>query len=113
MIAIYVLMGNHSTRNLFFVVAKRPTIVWARYLLRFLIFRQAFSAKPHIRDHRYCSAYASAGGSLVVIRVNASVVGDKGLEPLHLSILDPKSSASANSANPPDCHGLYLRETHG
>ena len=28
---------------------KHPTIVWTRYLLRFLIFRQPFSAKLHIR----------------------------------------------------------------
>ena len=64
------------------MIVEHPTIVWARYLLRFLIFRQAFSAKPHIRDHRYCSAYAPAGGSLVVIRVNASMVGETGLEPV-------------------------------
>ena len=59
---------------------KHPTIVWARYLLRFFIFSQPFSAKPHIRDHRYCSAYASAGGSLVVIRVNGSMVRIERLE---------------------------------
>ena len=64
------------------MIVEHPTIVWARYLLRFLIFSQAFSAKPHIRDRRYCSAYAPAGGSLVVIRVNASVVGETGLEPV-------------------------------
>ena len=29
------------------------------------------------------------------------MVENKGLEPLHLSILDPKSSASTNSANSP------------
>ena len=29
------------------------------------------------------------------------VVGNKGLEPLHLTVLEPKSSASANSANSP------------
>ena len=31
-----------------------------------------------------------------------TLVGNKGLEPLHLSIHDPKSCASANSANSPD-----------
>ena len=30
------------------------------------------------------------------------MVGNKGLEPLRLSALEPKSSASANSANSPD-----------
>ena len=30
-----------------------------------------------------------------------TLVGNKGLEPLHLSIHDPKSCASANSANSP------------
>ena len=30
-----------------------------------------------------------------------SMVGDTGLEPARLSTLEPKSSASANSANPP------------
>ena len=30
-----------------------------------------------------------------------TLVGNKGLEPLHLMVLEPKSSASANSANPP------------
>ena len=58
--------------------------------------------------HRYCSAYPK---SVVVetykIRVNASMVGDTGLEPARLSTLEPKSSASANSANPRD-HVTYL-----
>ena len=30
-----------------------------------------------------------------------TLVGNKGLEPLHLMVLEPKSSASANSANSP------------
>ena len=37
-----------------------------------------------------------------------TLVGNKGLEPLHLSILEPKSSASANSANSPDVAPAYI-----
>ena len=52
---------------------KHPTIVWTRYLLRFFIFSQPFSAKPHI-------SWLTAGGSLVVIRVNGSMVRIERLE---------------------------------
>ena len=38
------------------------------------------------------------------------MVGDTGLEPARLSTLEPKSSASTNSANPPYMSPLILYE---
>ena len=56
------------------------------YLLHFFIFDKPFSAKPHITDpHILKTPRLSAGGSLVVIRVNGLMVPNKGLEPLRLS----------------------------
>ena len=52
------------------------------YLLRFFIFDKPFSAKPHITDpHILKTPRLSAGGSLVVIRVNGLVVIPAGFEP--------------------------------
>ena len=49
---------------------------------------------PHFRsDNAICCSNRSPIASLLLVR-------DVGLEPTHLAILDPKSSASANSANP-------------
>ena len=38
------------------------------------------------------------------------MVGNKGLEPLRLSALEPKSSASANSANSPDIATIVVAD---
>ena len=43
----------------------------------------------------------------MIIRVNASMVPAKGLEPLRRETLDPKSSASANSARPACCLAAF------
>ena len=55
-------------------------------LTSLFIFDKPFSAKPHITDpHILKTPRLSAGGSLVVIRVNGLMVPNKGLEPLRLS----------------------------
>ena len=87
---------------------------------RLLIFRSCLNKHPTIVWTR--EVFGSPGPL-------ARLVGNKGLEPLRLSALEPKSSASANSANSPNrasgqldhpsfyklfCYlgyGLYLRET--
>ena len=58
---------------------------------------------PHFRSDNatcYCISRSPVASLLLV--------GNKGLEPLHLSILEPKSSASANSANSPDVAPAYI-----
>ena len=76
-------------------VANHPRILISR---SFLNKRPTVArTRPHFRSDNatcYCISRSPVASLLLV--------GNKGLEPLHLSILEPKSSASANSANSPD-----------
>ena len=95
-IATYLCTDGVANHPLWFYSVLDQVLLRTRLLIRSCLNKRQLRyehRRTFVATTQFVIIYRSPIASLLLVR-------DVGLEPTHLTILDPKSSASANSANP-------------